>query len=352
MTRDGVPVHFDVYGQGLTTVLLLPTWSIVDSRIWKAQVPFLARHYRVVTFDGRGNGQSGRPGGAHAFTDREFTADALAVLDATATDRAVLVGYSCGAAWAVHVAAAYPQRVQGVFAIAPVCGLPAARLERELRWLELTERPLGWRKYSRHHWLHGGLDDFREFFFAEMFTEPHSTKQIEDMLLWSADVDAQTLVDSTTARLTLDRSLTDIAPSLQCPVHVVHGTADHIRHHAVGAQLADLTGGSLTLIEGAGHGPMTRDPVRLNMMIREFIDSVAAAPSGRTRWTRALRRRRRVLYLSSPIGLGHARRDMAITTELRLARTDLDVYWLAQSPVTRMLEAAEHDLHAFQAIRR
>ena len=39
------------------TILLLPTWSIVHSRHWKAQIPYLARHFRVVTFDGRGNGQ-------------------------------------------------------------------------------------------------------------------------------------------------------------------------------------------------------------------------------------------------------------------------------------------------------
>jgi len=82
-TRDGVRLHFDTYGQGTTTVLLLPTWSIVDSRVWKAQVAFLARHYRVITFDGRGNGKSGRPSGAGAFTAEQFAADALAVLDAS-----------------------------------------------------------------------------------------------------------------------------------------------------------------------------------------------------------------------------------------------------------------------------
>jgi predicted glycosyltransferase len=82
-----------------------------------------------------------------------------------------------------------------------------------------------------------------------------------------------------------------------------------------------------------------------------------------------------VLYLSSPIGLGHARRDLAIAAELRRLRPGLQVDWLAQHPVTRVLadcgesvhpasahlasesdhieaEAGEHDLHAFAAIRR
>ncbi|HLO34653.1 MAG TPA: hypothetical protein VK194_01160, partial [Candidatus Deferrimicrobium sp.] len=94
-----------------------------------------------------------------------------------------------------------------------------------------------------------------------------------------------------------------------------------------------------------------------------------------TTWTRALARPRRALYLSSPIGLGHAMRDAAIADELRRLRPDLEIDWLAQSPVTEVLEArgerihplsaelasesahfaaesAGHDLNAFQAIRR
>ncbi|MGV0579122.1 alpha/beta hydrolase [Mycolicibacterium elephantis] len=191
VTRAGVPLHFDVYGAGATTLLLLPAWSIVDSRFWKAQVPFLARHHRVVTFDGRGSGRSGRPRGAEAFMDREFVADALAVLDATRTDRSVLIGYSRGATWAVQLAAAYPQRVLGVFAIAPACLLPAAAREGDVAWLRTDAEPDGWGLYNRHHWLTGRDSEFKRFYFSEMFPEPHSTKQIEDMLVWSADIDAR-----------------------------------------------------------------------------------------------------------------------------------------------------------------
>jgi predicted glycosyltransferase len=106
---------------------------------------------------------------------------------------------------------------------------------------------------------------------------------------------------------------------------------------------------------------------------------VAAAHAGpaprQQTWVRAQRRPKRALYLSSPIGLGHARRDLAIAEELRALHPDLQVDWLAQDPVTRVLaeagesvhpasrwlanesghfedECDEHDLHAFQAIRR
>jgi pimeloyl-ACP methyl ester carboxylesterase/predicted glycosyltransferase len=356
---------------------------IVDSRLWKAQVPFLSRYFRVITFDGRGSGQSGRPRGTAAFLDTEFAADALAVLDATATDHAVLVGFSCGATWAVHVAAAHPERVQGIFAIGPACGLKVANPERELqRWLSEQKRPRSWQKYNRQYWRDGDLDDFREFFFKQLHSEPHSTKQIEDSVRWSTEIDAETLIDSTAARLHMDgppaESIEQLAGRVRCPVHVVHGTDDRIRRWVVGEELARLTRGTLTLFDGAGHGLHARMPVRINTMIREFVESVttpsaADPPSGRA--APATRRRKRVLYLSSPIGLGHARRDLAIANELRTARSDLEISWLSQDPVTRLLDAAgervhpaaryllgeskhveaeagEHDLHAFEAIRR
>jgi len=62
--RDGTRLFWERYGEGDPTVFLLPTWSIVHSRFWKAQIPYLARHHRVLTFDGRGNGRSARPGPA------------------------------------------------------------------------------------------------------------------------------------------------------------------------------------------------------------------------------------------------------------------------------------------------
>ena len=47
--RAGVKVHYEVYGEGGPTILLLPTWTIIHKRFWKLQVPYLSRHHRVVT---------------------------------------------------------------------------------------------------------------------------------------------------------------------------------------------------------------------------------------------------------------------------------------------------------------
>src|SRR3990170_2176646 len=130
--RDGVRIHYEVYGDGEPTILLLPTWSIVHSRHWKMQIPYLARHCRVVTFDGRGNGRSDRP--TSGYEEREFAADALAVLDATETERAVLVSFSLGAQRALLLAARLP-RVPRVLLLADVHGTALDEADRGLRRL-------------------------------------------------------------------------------------------------------------------------------------------------------------------------------------------------------------------------
>ena len=115
--RDGVRVAWERHGSGSPTILLMPTWSIFTSRHWKFQVPYLARHFRVVTFDGRGNGASDRPTEPAAYADTQYVADAAAVLDATDTDRAIVVGMSMGGAFTLRFAVDEPDRTLGIVLI-------------------------------------------------------------------------------------------------------------------------------------------------------------------------------------------------------------------------------------------
>src|SRR5947207_5634828 len=178
--RDGVRSFYEVYGSGEPTVLLLPTWSLFHSRQWKMQIPYLARHCRVVTFDGRGNGRSDRPGEAEAYDEHEFAADAVAVMDATGTERAVIVSLSRGAQDGLVLAAEQSERIDGAVFICPAVPIGEPVLGRALHsWDEELDTDEGWAKYNRWHWLRD-YRGFLEFFFSQMFTEPHSTKPRED----------------------------------------------------------------------------------------------------------------------------------------------------------------------------
>jgi pimeloyl-ACP methyl ester carboxylesterase/predicted glycosyltransferase len=369
--RDGVRVFYEVYGSGEPTILLLPTWSIIHSRFWKTQVPYLARHFRVVTFDGRGNGRSDRPAGAEAYSPTEFAKDALMVLDATATDRAALVALSSGALWATMLAADHPERVDSIVYVGPGVALVSNHPDRDVSPFEdALETDPDWVNAAgllQHDYL-----GFLEFFFGRCFVEPHSTKQIEDCIGWALETTPQTILDTILGiGIPRDERFRETCARVRCPTLVIHGDHDLIRPHVQGEALARATGGDVVTLHGSGHIPLARDPVRVNLLIREFVERRRPTSA----WTRAKARGPRALYISSPIGLGHAQRDVAIADELRKLQPDLQIEWLAQHPVTEVLQArgevihpasahlanesghiesesAEHDLHCFQAWRR
>ena len=150
-----------------------------------------------MTFDGRGNGKSDRPEGPDAYAESEFAADALAVLDATETDKAFLVGFSMGAQRTLLLAAEHPERVEGVVFIGPAVplGVQTARVKALASFDEGLDSYEGWNRYNRHYWLEN-YADFLQFFFSQMFIEPHSTKQIEDSVGWGLETTPETLVDT------------------------------------------------------------------------------------------------------------------------------------------------------------
>jgi pimeloyl-ACP methyl ester carboxylesterase/predicted glycosyltransferase len=378
--RDGVRLFYEVFGDGEPTIVLLPTWSIVHSRHWKAQVPYLSRHFRVVTFDGRGNGRSDAPEGADAYLPVEFAEDAVAVMDANDVERAVLVSLSLGALWSLILASGRPERVAGAAFIGPATPFGPAHWERDQPFDEVLDTDEEWAKFNRHYWLRD-YRGFLEFFFSKCFTEPHSTKQIEDCVEWGLETSPETLIATVEAGNAsgppevVRSALARLCDSVRCPVLVISGEEDAITPYAWAEELAERTHGTLVGLAGAGHLPHARDPVHVNLLLRRFAESLQPPAPAPQRWVRGKARRKRALYISSPIGLGHAQRDVAIADELRKLHPDLEIDWLAQHPVTAVLEAtgerihpasaflsnesshiesesAEHDLHCFQAWRR
>jgi pimeloyl-ACP methyl ester carboxylesterase/predicted glycosyltransferase len=400
LKQDGVRIHYEVYGDGGPTILLLPTWTIVHKRFWKAQIAYLARHHRVVTYDGPGNGLSDRPLHSTAYDYQRQLEYALRVLDETATQRAVVVGLSMAANWALNLAADHPDRVLGTVLIGP--SVPVGVMTETARSAfqafddpapdaAPSRVPLGghdplsdWTKYNAGYWRRS-YDDFLWFFFGQCFTEPHSTKQIEDAVGWGRETSADVLLAEHQGQFPEWTTVKDWCDRLRSPVLLIHGDNDHVSPPIKSEKVAEWTGGTLEVLRGGGHIPSARDPVRVNLIIHDFAERLRPGPPGaqearpaaavRREWRRWDRRSRRVLYLCSPIGLGHAKRDIAIAQALREKHPDVEVDWLTQHPVTAMLEhmgervhpasrwlanesahveseAGEHDLHCFQALRR
>lgn len=101
----------DVDGPSDAAVLLLHHGLASSQRIWDLMLPTLTRRHRVVTYDARGHGRSGKPTSGYGF--EHVAADALAVIRATRLARPVVVGHSWGAMVALELAAASPRAITG-----------------------------------------------------------------------------------------------------------------------------------------------------------------------------------------------------------------------------------------------
>ncbi len=275
--RSGVRLYYEVHGDGPITVLLLPTWSIVHSRIWKLQVPYLARHAQVVVYDARGNGRSDRPAGPSAYDDAELVADALAVLDAVGVRDAVVVGLSMGARVLLALAADHPERVRGAVFVG--VGHRARRTGRtpiEAAFETSGTSYEGWWRWNAHHWRRD-LAGFAEFFFGEAFPEPHSTRQVEDAVAWALETDADTLVATHVARPPASRPRRsagrDREGALSSPR--VHGDDDRITPLSDGVALATALACPIDVVAGGGHCVNARHPVWFNLRLRRFVEQVA-----------------------------------------------------------------------------
>ena len=381
--RDGQRLFYEVYGDGGQTVFLLPTWSLVHSRHWKMQIPYFARHFRVLAMDGLGNGRSDRCHDPRRYGAAEFARDCLAVMDASGTEQAVMVSLSRGAQYLLELGRLSPERVSGAAFIGPLFPYTPSHwsvlLSQRLPDFALRLTPFRWwGQLNFARWAEQErYSEFVEWFISRCLPEPHSTKGIEDGIGWGLETDGKTLGATGLGHIHTDRpALRRLAEGLDCPVMVVQGDRDKITPPRDGRALARLADGRLEEVSGAGHFPHSRKMVQVNLALRDFTeDALGRQRTPRDPTVFRPDGRPRALFISSPIGLGHAQRDVAIARELRKQQPDLQIDWLAQDPVTRVLEgegelihpasahlanesrhieseSAEHDLHCFQALRR
>ena len=356
--RDGVRTWYAQYGASGPWLAFAPVFQIGNTNLHKGVVPYLAQHFRVVVTDLRGNGRSDRPATPEAYTFDHYFADFVAVLDALQVDRAAIVGISATAMVALRLAAEQPARVSHLV----IAGGYAARLLSNPAAVQATQAVM---QRMRDDWP-GYLDEF----FTVVFSEPHSTKAYEDGVVRSGAA-----TDGATVAMGLAGWLgTDMRPQarqVRCPTLVIHGDDDRRVPYADGERIAALVPGArLLTIGGGGHLLQARDPVAFSRAVRDFVGPGPA----RSTWVRGMARRRRVLFISSAIGLGHVQRDLAIAREMRKLQPELDIDWFTVHPASTYLEregerlhpitkrlanesrhfesmAGEHDLQAFFALR-
>lgn len=111
---DDITMYYAAYGEG-EPLFLLHGW-MVNSDIWKLQVPAFAQQYRVITPDLRGQGRT--TDGEAAFTYDLLAADIVRLMDYLKIDQAYFIGWDYGAITGLELARSHPERVRALVAYA------------------------------------------------------------------------------------------------------------------------------------------------------------------------------------------------------------------------------------------
>ena len=368
--RPDARIFYQVTGSGTRDLFLLPQCQVVTySRMWKHQIPYLTRYFRVITMDPRGNGRSDRPPTGYDLQTRYD--DLVAVLDEVARPPIALVAFSCAAPLAFRYAVAHPDRLSHLVLLSG-------------QYAESVPQPFE-ERVARV--IRDDFDNWRTRLFRRIFPEPHSLKGIEDCVTWAGETTPEILIESLRA---IDGiNVYDLLGRVSVPTLALHGTDDKIVPYSHAEKMvAAIPVAKLVTFERGGHGLFGREAVKVNRFIRDFAlgqgvpdtriaattERAVPSPAPPSAPRRAPRdSQRRVLWLSSPIGLGHIQRDLAIARRLREQNPDVVVDFLAGDPAdrvvrhwgervhpaTRLLQnetahfegwAADHELHAFNAL--
>jgi 3-oxoadipate enol-lactonase len=107
---NNININYKVAGYGEPLVMIMGVSS--DQSSWKHQINFFKKHYRVITFDNRGSGNSEKPKGT--YSTKMMADDTIQLLDYLGIDQAHIMGISMGGMIAQEIAINSPQRVMKV----------------------------------------------------------------------------------------------------------------------------------------------------------------------------------------------------------------------------------------------
>src|SRR3990170_1232221 len=251
-TRDGVALRaWEWAGDPPATLLLHGIGNY--GRYWDFFADAVAGRLRLVATDARGHGESGRP--ADGYTPDEFIADALAVLDALAIERALVVGHSMGGTHAIRLAAAHPDRVERLVVV-DAGPEPMSEGAERARRLSL-ERP------ERFEYADEALAYLRR-------TSPgYSEAVYANRMRWLFREDAGDVVwrSSRYALASIMAGargdLWDALRAIRCPVLVVRGTRSNVLSADVAQRMLKTLADSRLVELDAGHNVALDRPVQL-----------------------------------------------------------------------------------------
>jgi 3-oxoadipate enol-lactonase len=113
---NDIDMYYEIHGEGEPVVLIAGLNS--DHTLYRQIIPRLAESYKVVAFDNRGVGQTGKPDIPYSI---EMMADDTAgLLNALGIEQAHILGTSMGGPIATALALRHPQQVKSLILVSTI----------------------------------------------------------------------------------------------------------------------------------------------------------------------------------------------------------------------------------------
>jgi pimeloyl-ACP methyl ester carboxylesterase len=253
LERDGVGIHYDVFGSGPRTVLLSHGWA-ASSRMFAANAEALAAVHTVVIWDLRGHGRSDYPSDPAAYTTPLAVGDMIGLLDVVGAERAIVAGHSLGGYLSLELVLTHPDRVEGLVLVDTGPGYRNA--EARAGWNAMAER-FAARLDAR------GLDGL-----------PGGQEQRRD-----EHRDAAGLAAAARGILTQhDARVIEGLPAIAVPTLVIVGSADEPFLAGSHYMAAKIPGATYVEIEGAGHAPNLTHAAQFDRAVLDFGQAMTSEP--------------------------------------------------------------------------
>ncbi len=261
----GIWLYYEAAGEG--EPILLVNGSGASSLSWEPEfIQSLASSYRVLTFDNRGTGRSGKPRAAYSIP--EMALDCLAILGVEGITRAHIVGASMGGRIALELALTYPETVKSLVLCCTDCGGRQLKPSpiRLGRYLRVFLSGIAGSKLNR---------DALEFFFTKEFV-----RQNRDRLEahWRRVSECPTPMDSYRKQLeaVLAHSVCGRLQHVAAPTLVLGGDRDLLNPVENLQELAaEISKAELYVYPGLGHGFMFEAREDVTSRILAFLNNVS-----------------------------------------------------------------------------
>ncbi|MFJ5762560.1 alpha/beta fold hydrolase [Neobacillus sp. NPDC093182] len=262
-TANGIDLYYEIHGEG--EPLLLIMGLSLSSKSWFRTIPALSKQYKVIVFDNRGVGLSGKPNSPYSI---ELMADdAKAVLDATGVESAHIYGISMGGMIAQRLALKYPERIRSlILGCTTSGGEKHVQPSAEVSMLMLS-RASSTATPEEMAWATAPI------LYSQSFIENRRDLIAEDIQR-RIEIPVLPYAYMLQLQACLSHDTYNEIHQIKAPVLVIHGDEDRLVPYENGVTLAEkVPNAEFLTIKGAGHIYITEANDLVNKTVLEFLSN-------------------------------------------------------------------------------